>query len=491
MNEEGTTGGGGAPPIPTPQQPYPQQPATPYAFPYQHAAYNFPPPGASFSGYMPASGPSFPPGQPGPYNMNFPQGLPTPNQTPSNLGKRLRMDRDNINADMDDASFLSSCTCGCMEKYQQLRDEQKAINESVQRRLEELEAAVSGAKEASTIGEGATTARIPELEQLVHTYAFQLMDIQKSRGPATRTGAAPESDATDSVAPASDTRLNYTLPDPGGHLRGNPELKVPNWTVAQANSDPVNKKFQYAILELIKANEEEKVQAEGWSDDVILQRIRSAFRTFVKRYRQQNDPAERAKAENKNVQSKIHGRQKNKLDRRVGAFPEFAQRHGKEATRGYRQLLQKGAMSSDDDKPGKADKEAWDKKVGELRGTTNISVWETHRLLWRNVKVVQFYYALDKISSEQKKVTVNSQRFHGFKENDNEDAPKKSTRDWKLYDCMICARWAKAKNDNTPTIKTQPDLLDGVTIADDELFPTDREEIRLLESYYGDDEWEN
>jgi hypothetical protein len=56
---------------------------------------------------------------------------------------------------------------------------------------------------------------------------------------------------------------------------------------------------------------------------------------------------------------------------------------------------------------------------------------------------------------------------------------------------MISARWAKAKSDNTPAIKTQPNLLDGVTIADDELFPADHEEIKLLESYYGDDEWEN
>lgn len=173
MNKEGTSDGGGAPPVPTPQQPYPPQPATPYAFPYQHAAFNFPLPGASFNGYMPASGPSFPPGQPGPYNINFPQGLPTPNQTPGNRGKRPRV--DNFDS-MDDASFLSNRGGGCMERYQQLRselmakyqqlhDEQKAVNDAVQQRLNELEAALAGGKETvTTAGESVVTARIPALE---------------------------------------------------------------------------------------------------------------------------------------------------------------------------------------------------------------------------------------------------------------------------------------------------------------------------------------
>jgi hypothetical protein len=65
------------------------------------------------------------------------------------------------------------------------------------------------------------------------------MDIQKTGSSATRTSVAPDSDAPESGA--ADTRLNYTLPDPGGDLRGNPELKVPNWTVSNPNSDPVNK----------------------------------------------------------------------------------------------------------------------------------------------------------------------------------------------------------------------------------------------------------
>jgi molybdopterin converting factor small subunit len=77
---------------------------------------------------------------------------------------------------MDDASFLSNRGGGCMERYQQLRselmakyqqlhDEQKAVNDAVQQRLNELEAALAGGKETvTTAGESVVTARIPALE---------------------------------------------------------------------------------------------------------------------------------------------------------------------------------------------------------------------------------------------------------------------------------------------------------------------------------------
>ncbi|KAJ2933379.1 hypothetical protein H1R20_g3690, partial [Candolleomyces eurysporus] len=452
-SEEGITGGG-VPPISTPQ-PYPNQSANPFPFPYQHAAsaFNFQ---GGFNGFIPPSVPQFPQPQPG--TFNFPHGLATPNQTPSNQGKRPRMD--------DDANPLPNygASGGWLERYQQLRDDHNAL----QQRVEVLEAALgemSIEKATVATANDADSKRIPELEQLVHDYAFQLMDIQKSRGPAARTNlncTTPEP-----ATPEPELRLDYTLPDPGGVLPGNPNLKVPDWTVARPNSNTDNKKFQQAILELIKINNGEKVAEHGWSDEDIMRRIQSAFRTFIKHYKQQNDPIEREKAQNKNLRAKMQGRQKTKLERRVGAFPEFEKRHGKEATQGYRQLLQKAAMSSDDETPGKADKGAWERKL------------------------VRFYYALDKISFEKMKATVNSQRFHGFKENDNENAPRRSNRDWKLYECMVSKGWAKANHDNTPKCPNPPNFSADLMITDDELFPADREEIELLESYYGDDEMED
>ncbi|KAJ2929407.1 hypothetical protein H1R20_g7675, partial [Candolleomyces eurysporus] len=411
-----------------------------------------------FNGLMPPSDPrlsTFPPAQMGTVPpFNFSHGLPTPGETPGSRGKRPRVDHGDgiFNTDAADGAGDGEL----LERFQKLHEDHDVLRQ----RVDALEAALSaGERETVTSTEDTASKRIPELEQLGHEYAFQLMGVTKKRSPTSNTSTALDSVEAPEMAPVS--HLDYILPDSGGYLAGNPELKIPNWEVPSPNSNTDNVKFQQAILQLIKNNNKATVEERGWSDDVIMQRVKSAFKTFIGHYKKQTNANAREKAQIK------------------------------EATQGYQQLIQKGAMSSDNETPGEAEKDAWMSKAAELRGTGNISVWETHRLLWRDVKLVKFYYALDRIAFEDLKATVNSQRFHGFKENDNENAPKRTAKNWKLYDCMVSKRWAKANHDNTPTIPNPLGYSGDLSIDDGELFPADHDEIKLLESYYGDDEMED